>query len=355
MMDLFTICLFVLIFLLQRDRADWSLSRLRYEAECDTLLAEPNQVITLTSRIENQSLIPVLYVHITESLPPSAELLGVHDWIETHVRYSKNEVNVKNVMYLLPRSRCILTLRFVVPCRGWYQLGRTTVGTGDLLGLKESFRLEKNSIELVVMPKRCEHPNILRSLGGFLGDISVRRFILEDPMLTIGFRDYTGREPMKDISWSQSARTGKLQVKQYDHTVDTNVCVILNTENGTEGEIEHCFSITRTVCEELETKGIPYEFYTNGDLTSPVDSIRWVAAGLGERHLKTILYGLGRGNYNCVGTLDQLISRAIHRTRSNQGYIVITPPMSEQKRLTTERLRRHGSTLCILTGLEDAV
>ena len=97
MMDLFTICLFVLIFLLQRDRADWSLSRLRYEAECDTLLAEPNQVITLTSRIENQSLIPVLYVHVTESLPPSAELLGAHDWIETHVRHSKNEVNVKNV------------------------------------------------------------------------------------------------------------------------------------------------------------------------------------------------------------------------------------------------------------------
>ena len=43
-------------------------------------------------------------------------------------------------------------------------------------------------------------------LSGFLGDVSVRRFIYEDPVLTTGFREYTGREPMKHISWTQSAR-----------------------------------------------------------------------------------------------------------------------------------------------------
>ncbi|MBR2132199.1 MAG: DUF58 domain-containing protein [Oscillospiraceae bacterium] len=355
MMYLFIVCLFLLVFVLQRGGAEWSLSHLHYETECDTLLAEPEQVITLTSQIENQSLIPVLYVHVTESLPPATKLLEDQNWINTHTRHSKNEVNVKDVMYLLPHSRRTSKLHFVLPRRGWYQLGRTTVGTGDILGLRESFRMEKNSLELVVIPKRCELPSILHSLGGFLGDISVRRFILEDPILTIGFRDYTGSEPMKAISWSQSARTGRLQVKQYDYTVDANVCVILNTENGTEDEIEHCYSITRTVCEELESKGIPYEFHTNGDLTGPVDSIRWVAEGLGTQHLNTILYGLGRGNCSCVGTMEQLIHRAMHRTRSNQGYIVITPPLSDQNRWITERLHRDGSTLCILTGQEGAI
>ncbi|MBR2894731.1 MAG: hypothetical protein IKC03_03600, partial [Oscillospiraceae bacterium] len=123
-----------------------------------------------------------------------------------------------------------------------------------------------------------------------------------------------------------------------------------------EDEIEHCYSITRTVCEELESKGIPYEFHTNGDLTGPVDSIRWVAEGLGTQHLNTILYGLGRGNCSCVGTLEQLIiTCAMHRTRSNQGYIVITPPLSDQNRRVTERLRRNGSMLCILTGQEGTI
>ena len=352
MIILFLLSLIALIFVLQTRGAEWSLRRLHYEAECDTLLAEPDQAITLTSRIENRGRLPVMYLHITESLPPAAQLLADPNWIKTHTRFSDSEINVKDSMYLMPRSRRTSTLRFLLPRRGWYRLGRATIGAGDLLGLKESLRRDITRLELVVIPQRCETPDILRSLGGFLGDISVRRFILEDPILTIGFREYTGHEPMRSISWNQSARTGVMQVKQYDHTVDATVCVILNTENGTESEIEHCYSITRTVCEELESKGIPYEFHTNGDLTGPVDSINWVAEGLGQQHLNTILYGLGRGNCNCTGTLERLISRTLRRTRSNQGYIVITPPLSEQNKLLTERLRSNGSTLCILTGEE---
>ena len=95
-----------------------------------------------------------------------------------------------------------------------------------------SFRFENGTVmtyqtgEVVVIPPRCENSNVLRTLGGFLGDISVRRFILEDPLLTVGFREYTGREPMKSISWTQSARVGRPLVKQYDHTVDATVTVL---------------------------------------------------------------------------------------------------------------------------------
>ncbi len=68
-------------------------------------------------------------------------------------------------------------------------------------------------------------------LGGVIGDISVNRFIFEDPMLTVGFSEYTGREPMRDISWTQSARLGRMMVKNYDHTVDLSVTILLNVQS----------------------------------------------------------------------------------------------------------------------------
>lgn len=352
MIWVFVICLVILVLVLELKGAEWSLSRLHYDAECSTLLAEPGETITFTSHVENRSLLPALYIQLSEYLPAEAALHAEEDWMAAHTHLRPDELCVSDITFLLPRRRRTASLSFTLPRRGWYRLGRATVCAGDFLGIRESFRRDDAKLEVVVIPERSDDPDIMRSLGGFLGDISVRRFILEDPVLTVGFREYTGREPMKAISWNQSARTGVLQVKQYDHTVDITVSVILNSEGGTREQMEQCYRITRTVCEELEAKGIPYEFRTNGDLTGPVDFLHWVAEGLGQQHLRTILYGLGRGNCRHIGSLDQLIRRAVRRARSNQGYIVITPPLSAEKRQCVERLRANGSTLCVLTGEE---
>ena len=58
----------------------------------------------------------------------------------------------------------------------------------------------------------------------------MRRFILDDPSLLVGYREYTGREPMKQISWNQTAKTGRLTVRQNDHTTDRIAMVIVNMD-----------------------------------------------------------------------------------------------------------------------------
>ena len=93
-----------------------------------------------------------------------------------------------------------------------------------------------------------------------------------------------------------------------------------------------------------------YEFRTNGDLAGPVDSLSFVAEGLGEQHLRTILYGLGRGNCRSLSGFDKLVGRTVRRKRTNLGYILITPPLSADKQQLAQRLRGEGSSLCVLTG-----
>lgn len=353
MIWLFLICLVLLVFTLQRHWAQWSLDHLVYSVSCDTLLAEPEQTLTLTSSIENRWFLPILYINLMESLPFEATLLEDPAWIEENARITPREVCVEETTYLMPRRRQVNTLHFSLPHRGRYQLGGMVLSAGDFLGMKKDMLRQNACREVVVLPRRCSDPDVLRTLGGFLGDISVRRFILEDPVLTIGFREYTGREPMKSISWTQSARAGQLLVKQYDHTVDVTVTVLLNAEGGSLEQMEQCFSLARTACELLEEKGIPYDFRTNGDLIGPMGPIPHISEGLGRPHLNTILYGLGRAGGRCLAPLERLVEQSLRSVRANQSYLVITPPLTPRQKLLIERLRAAaGGAMHILAGEE---
>lgn len=348
MIWLFIACLLALVLVLEQYWADQALGKLRYFCSCSDLLAEPEQVVTFTSGVENPWFFPVMYIRITTFLPPEAVPLDRSDSVLRPVNQWTTQLCVEDTTYLLPRRRQVNTLRFSLPRRGWYRLGSAVLTVGDFLGLKDSARPIDNFGEVVVIPRRCENSDVLRTLGGFLGDISVRRFILEDPLLTVGFREYTGREPMKSISWTQSARVGRTLVKQYDYTVDTTVTVLLNAQDGTLEQMEECYSVTRTVCEELEHRGIPYDFRTNGDLTGPMGPMTHVSQGLGQQHLRTILYGLGRATGKHIFSLENLVDQALRTARTNQSYLLVTPPLSPNQQYLHGRLRTAGGEVCLL-------
>lgn len=200
------------------------------------------------------------------------------------------------------------------------------------------------------MPRPWEDPQMALTLGGYLGEISVRRFLFEDPVLTIGVRDYTGSEPLKQIAWKQTARAGKLQVKNYDYTVDVNVTVLLNLE-GLPAEQESCFRIARTVCETLERRRIPYEFCGNGDLFGPRGELNWYSEGLGAQHYRTLMYALGQSRGLVYHSFVQMAERCRRRGRRSCGYIVITPPLRQQDQEALRTLRRLSETEpCLLIG-----
>ena len=112
-------------------------------------------------------------------------------------------------------------------------MGRCYLEAGDLLGLNVSVSSTEGNKTIICTAPMAESDPPVNVLGGFLGDISVRRFIMEDPSLLVGYRDYTGYEPMKKISWIQSAKTGKLMVKHAGHRCGH--CRESGTERGLHG------------------------------------------------------------------------------------------------------------------------
>ncbi len=339
-------------FLLERKWAAFALRSLHIREEWDRYLAEPDQLITQSVTLENHSRLAIPFVRLVLGFPGEAKPVADAAWCKSHRRDTLLAWNAEYRMTLRGRRSMTRTVTVSIPQRGVYKMGAYHLSAGDLLGFREA-KCHGDGQRIVVMPHRSRQKLALDAVGGFLGDISVRRFILEDPVLTTGFRDYTGREPMRAISWTRTAQSGNLQVKQYDYTAERHIVVLLNTEGAQEEQLEECLRLTRSVCEALEKMKIPYGFRTNANLPGPVGKVTSMMEGLGEQHLNTILYGLGGADSTCFYSFRYLTWRTLRARKSSEAYIVITPnDLGEAHACIQELSNACGTPVCVLRGCE---
>ena len=334
----------------------WSLRRaldgIEYDARPSKPLAEPDEPLQLVTVVTNRRRRFVPFIRLNENVPDALATqarLGVED-VHAH------RGTLRSTVYMMPRQRLIRRTGFSLPRRGRYLFMGATLEGGDFMGLGTASRRVELLRELVILPRAAEPERLRLLMGGWMGDRSVNRFIMEDPVLTLGFRDYTGREPMKQISWTQTARLGRMTVRCQDYTVERAVTVMLNAHTfafGTYGEqaMERAFSLCRGVCEALEEQRIPYAFISNARCLGAPDGFGEVGDGLGKPHLSTVLEGLGRADYASRDTLDGLFDRAISRANPGRGHIFITPVKNDLHPEPLERLRAAtGVAVLTITG-----
>ncbi len=349
----FAIFAAILALVLQRLLSGKSLDHLEETHYIDAALVEPDAPFDIVISLANKSRRILPFLRVRERIGDDMRL----HTDRSIVTDSSKRRTITFSAWLRPRQVLLHRVPVSIARRGRYYLLPLTVSAGDFLGLNETVRTTERFSEVVVMPRKAPDQRISEVLGGFLGDVSVRRFLFEDPVLTLGFREYTGREPMKSIAWTQTARSGSLMVKNYDHTMEPTVSVLLNADSrskNSEELLERCYSIARTVCEVLEEKKIKYAFRTNTIISGSRRGLTDTREGLGERHFYGILEGLGRATHDASSSLEGLIRDSLRHSENNtNGYILITPEQPTRYRKDIARLReRSGGRLLVITAEE---
>ncbi|SFQ26470.1 Protein of unknown function DUF58 [Lachnospiraceae bacterium XBB1006] len=343
--------LIVLVGYIEMIGAKRSFKYLHCKSSYNCILAEPEEVVTQTTTVTNSWFLPMMYVRIFENLPAGIKIEESPKWIKQNTNEMMFNLASSFRLHVLPHKKVSVQMHFSFASRGEYKQSEYKIEVGDLLGIRSYVKSEQAQGKIVVMPQNTEDPLAIKTLGGFLGDLSVKRFLYEDPVLTMGFREYSGREPMKSISWTKTAQTGRLYVKQYDHTMETKAVVVLNMDNGTEQELEACFEIVRTVCEKLEKMHVAYEFFTNGALRGYLGELSWLEEGLGNYHFQTLMYALGCAETKSIGTFADLEGRCEKRQKSGASYILVTPPLKDRDKRVLESFREMSEhELCVLVG-----
>ncbi len=316
-------------------------------------LVEPEQPFVLVTRVTNRSRRFIPFVQVLQMLPASISFpSGVR--CEPY----RDSLSRRFSIYLAPRQVWQQELQAVIPRRGRYIFPGATLYGGGFLGLNEVVEYALQNQEVIVLPKPWPGKALPLTLGGFLGDRSVDRFILEDPVLTLGFREYTGREPMKAIAWTQSARAGQLMVKKYDYTLELTATVLLNIstahDEGWEERVEQCFSLARSVCEELDRQKMPYRLQTNASIVGGIDLWNRADDGMGGAHLTAILEGLGRATLNCMYPCEALLDRAARAAQHGRTHILITPQRDAHWQPALSRLEQlSGAKALVLVPQEE--
>jgi uncharacterized protein (DUF58 family) len=120
--------------------------------------------------------------------------------------------------------------RYPLKClkRGHFTFGPARIRSGDLFGF---FTRETN---LPQMDHLTVYPRIvpLEKLGipsrQPLGDKRTRSDIFQDPILTLGVREYQPGDSLKRIHWKNTARSGKLLTRVFETTTTVDVAIFFD-------------------------------------------------------------------------------------------------------------------------------
>lgn len=332
----FALVLAVLMFWLEQYSCVHSLDDVQGRLETEDYLIEAGQPVQLTLTIWNigphWKTFLALRLHLgREFIPYKMENL-------TKDRVGLGHT-VRRTTWLRPHQKASFEVPVCIQQRGRYVLEPLQVIGGDFLGLKEQSHTERGFHELIVPPRECEAPDLKDLVGGFLGSVSVNRYLYEDPVLTAGCREYASGDPMRAISWKQSARGLGLMVKTFDYTTEPRVVVLVHADTAryTQPErVERCYSMARTVCRILEDKAVSYRFALNatfdllmnatvtagGEWKRPLE----VSQGYGPEHYRRVLEMLGRATGQAAQPCAEFCARYYHPQEQTSCIFLTTEP-----------------------------
>ena len=225
---------------------------------------EPGEAVTVSAEMANTGRFPISYVKAALKCPISAQF--PEELTPTKEQFIQT---VETSFRLWGRQKMKKTIQVTFEKRGIHFFKGAVIQRGDLLGLHYVTDHYDAQQPLLVFPRALESQTLRSAMGAYCGNMIAKRHLLRDPVLQLGVREYTGTEPMKTISWTQTARRGQLMVREFDFTRDMSCIVLFATDGmqpGREDILDNCCSIVRTVCEELVSRNVNVEFYTNGSL-----------------------------------------------------------------------------------------
>lgn len=327
----FFIIIVALTLVLNKLTIKYGFKNLHYKRELSTNVVEIGEDFELSTIVENRKPVPVTFLQITERFPDNFKYSFKTNSIHT-AGYLYHTIT----MFLLPYQRLKRTYAIKGSERGVYKFRDVTLALGDFIGLDTEYRDVDSLQELVVLPKSISLDEAIVPYGNYNGDISVKRWIIDDPLMTIGIREYTGREPEKHIHWSSSLKYGKLMVKNFDFTTDNSVVIILNVESSKPfwagidvDTIEQCISLCRGMFEEMEREKIPYGFTTNSQVNSFYNGMNITPSGIGPNQLNYLTEMLGRISYDISGSFEELLENLNNGSFNHTTYVIVTPKIFE--------------------------
>lgn len=253
--------------------------------------------------------------------------LRIESRISPNIRLGKQEnLNNNDESYyyscftLFPHQQIRRRHRVTFLRRGSYNLGNAYLTTGDVLGISRFGKEQQLETPVLVYPRILELEELPFPVSQMLGEMLRRNQLIKDPFMIRGIRDYQSGDPVRDIHWAATARTGTLQVRVHDSTVRTKLLVVLNVQHDDNQwsnliqekhvpAVEDGIRLAASLCVHTLRAGLAAGFATNMPFDTGKQSVIELPA-TGSVQEDVLLHSFARLRVHCsekfVSLLDSL-------------------------------------------------
>ncbi|WP_028563345.1 DUF58 domain-containing protein [Paenibacillus pinihumi] len=325
----------------------WGQRRLSYSRRFSTDRCFQGDQIEMVEQIANYKLLPLPWLKV-ESLLHA----GLRFERQSNLEISEGHFmqNHRSLFNLMPYTK--ITRRHKMTCtrRGIYRMDAVSLTCGDVLGIRSTTNRIHVGFELKVYPKPLPLSGLTLPSQSWQGEQIVKRWIVEDPFMTAGTREYRSGDSMKGINWKATARTGALQVHKRDYTADHRLMLVINIEDheqmwntvNEEQRVEWAISYAAGVASYAARQGMEFGFLINAcQLDKPKAPVRLEPQG-GHPQLNRLLDTMAGLIIELSMPFDELLQQEAEIVQQRMGYLVLSAFMSEKISTQVERLRRAG-------------
>lgn len=243
--------------------------------------------------------------------------------------------------------------------RGAFDVGPVTLFSGDLFGFRSRSIEDQRMQTVLVYPRVVPMREIPLLAARPFGEKRARRWLLEDPLLLAGAREYRPGDSLRHIHWKATARQARLQTRTFDASADPHLVLMVNGQTidpayaGTlRDKFEALLVVAASLARAALEAGSPVGVHTNAVMRDSHAQVRLPST----RHpaqLARILEAMALLTPYIATPFDQML--ALERRRLPYGATVVILTTLFNSRIAAQilSLKSAGHPVAIVGLTED--
>ena len=329
----------------------YSLNRVEYRRRLSSHRVFFGEEVKMEVEVSNRKPLPLPWLQADDEIPKEVTLLKG----KTMSDYSLTHQLLSNLFSISWYHKVKRHYTIQCPQRGYFTFGPTKISSGDMFGFYTRYKELDTSDYLIVYPKIVPLEKLGIPSMQPLGEIRTRNHLFQDPVLTMGIREYQYGDNLKSIHWKSTARTGRLQTKIFEPTTTIDMGIFLDVRTvqppyqGVIAEkLELAIVTAASMANDALAEGYRVGLYVNQNNTDSPELIRLPPSRHPEQ-LKHILEALAAINPMYTTPIAEMLVKESRNLPWGSTMVVITAAPTEHLLSALFRMKRVGRKVVLIT------
>lgn len=324
--------------------------KLHYKCEFSVSEAHEGDTIYLIETVHNSKLLPLPWLKVDIHSSRWLDFAGTYSVIAQDNRCVTSSFMLRGYQKV--------TRRWKLKClkRGVFTTENVTLTSGDLLNLGVVSIPAAVNACLMVYPEIVDMDELFTPINLQQSDRCVNRWIVDDPFMVSGAREYCPGDPLKHIHWPATARAGRLMVKKNEFTSQRSLTLLLNMQSQL---YEYADTINKEIAElGIKTaatlldralkEGTPVRFGSNGCIVPDARKTIFTGEAADKDHISELFRILARLLMKNVKDFEGFLDDEVLPVLENTEVVIITAYLSKRLCEQADQLVLAGNTVSII-------